>query len=108
MVDGAARLVIVPEKDGFLMYCADRDKSWVISRIESVEEWLDANEAEHAGPGVRRVEFRDALERARGKRKGPGGHADAGPAAGRGDAAAGEAGGASVRAHHISVSQAWQ
>jgi hypothetical protein len=29
-VAGAARLVITPEMDGFLMYRADRDSSWVI------------------------------------------------------------------------------
>lgn len=48
-VDGAARLVITPEMDGFLMYRADQDSSWVIPRIESVEAWLDEHEHEHAG-----------------------------------------------------------
>lgn len=38
--------------DGFLMYRADQDKSWAIPRIESVEEWLEANEAEHGGPAA--------------------------------------------------------
>ena len=48
-VDGEARLVITPEMEGFLMYRADQDSSWVIPRIESVEAWLDEHEHEHAG-----------------------------------------------------------
>jgi hypothetical protein len=32
-VAGAARVVIIPEMDGFLMYRADEDRSWVIPRI---------------------------------------------------------------------------
>jgi hypothetical protein len=72
-VDGAARLVITPEMDGFLLYRADRDKSRVITRIESVREWLEANEAEHAGPTALQVEFREALERARERREGQAG-----------------------------------
>ncbi len=48
-VDGAARLVITPEMDGFLMYRADQDTSWVIPRIGQVREWLDANKQDHAG-----------------------------------------------------------
>jgi hypothetical protein len=48
-VDGEARLVVTAEMDGFLMYRADRDESWVIPRIESVGAWLEGNEAEHAG-----------------------------------------------------------
>ncbi len=67
-VDGAARLVVTPEMDGFLLYRADRDESWVIPRIELVE-WLDANEAEHAGLTAVQVEFREALERVRASRK---------------------------------------
>jgi hypothetical protein len=69
-VDGAARLVITPEMDGFLMYRADQDKSWVIPRIESVAAWLDQNEAEHAGPTAVQLEFREALERIRQQRGG--------------------------------------
>lgn len=48
-VDGATRLGITPEMDGFRMYRADEDRSWIIPRIGSVAEWLDQNEAEHAG-----------------------------------------------------------
>jgi len=76
-VDGAARLLIVPERGGFLMYRADEDRCWVIRGIESVGEWLDQNEAEHAGPRALRVEFRKALERAREQWRGQGGQADA-------------------------------
>ena len=35
-VAGTGRLVITAEMDGFLMYRADEDRSWVIPRIESV------------------------------------------------------------------------
>jgi hypothetical protein len=38
--DGAARLVIASEADGFLMYKAEGNQSWVIPRIESVQKWL--------------------------------------------------------------------
>jgi hypothetical protein len=62
-VHGAARLVITPEMDGFLMYRSDEDRSWVIPRIELVAEWLDANEAEHAGLTSLQEEFKKALER---------------------------------------------
>jgi hypothetical protein len=67
-VAGAARLTIVPEMDGFLMYLADQDPgadqrpSRVIPRIESVEEWLDKHEAEHAGLTPLQEEFKKALE----------------------------------------------
>jgi hypothetical protein len=67
-VDGAARLTIHPEMDGFLVYIADQDPgavqraSWVIPRIESVEEWLDEHEAEHAGLTPLQEEFKRALE----------------------------------------------
>jgi hypothetical protein len=67
-VDGAARLTIAPEMDGFLVYVADQDPgavqrpSWVIPRIESVGEWLDEHEAEHAGPTPTQEEFKQALE----------------------------------------------
>ena len=47
-VDGAARLCVTPETDGFLMYRADEDDSWVLPRIELVMEWLDQHEHEHA------------------------------------------------------------
>jgi hypothetical protein len=33
-VDGEARLVITPEKNGYRMYRADRDDSWVLPRID--------------------------------------------------------------------------
>ena len=61
-VDGAARLCITPEMDGFLMYRADEDRSWVIPRIELVEEWLDANEAEHTGLTPLQEELKAHLE----------------------------------------------
>lgn len=65
---GASRLTIVPEMDGFLVCIHDRvgDRdprpSWVIPRIESVGEWLDGHEAEHAGLTPLQEEFRRALE----------------------------------------------
>jgi hypothetical protein len=46
---GAARLVITPEADGFLMYVHEEDRSWVIPRLELVEAWLTASEARFAG-----------------------------------------------------------
>jgi hypothetical protein len=84
-VEDAARLVIAPEADGFLMYRADEDRSWVIPRIESVEEWLDANsewlvankdkQEQLAAP---RIGCRQALRRARRQQrwapKGAGGY----------------------------------
>jgi hypothetical protein len=66
-VDGAARLTIHPEMDGFLACIADQDPgavqrpSWIIPRIESVEEWLDEHEREHAGLTPLQAEFRKAL-----------------------------------------------
>jgi hypothetical protein len=47
-----------PAPPGFL-----DDSSWVIPRIESVEEWLDEHEAEHAGLTSLQEEFKKALER---------------------------------------------
>jgi hypothetical protein len=64
-VNGAARLVITPEMDGFLMYRADQDRSWVIPRIESVEAWLDQNEYEHAGLTPLQEELKAYLEEGR-------------------------------------------
>ena len=61
-VDGAARLVITPEMDGFLMYRADEDRSWVIPRIESVAEWLEEHEHEHAGLTPLQEELKAYLE----------------------------------------------
>jgi hypothetical protein len=61
-VASAARLVITPEMDGFLVYRADEDRSWVIPRIESVGEWLDERESEHAGLTPFQEEFKKALE----------------------------------------------
>ena len=63
-VGGAGRLVITPEMDGFLLYRADQDASWVIPRIESVGDWLDEHEAEHAGLTPLQEEFKEALEQA--------------------------------------------
>ena len=60
-VAGAARLVITPEPDRFLMFIHDRE-TWVIPRIESVEAWLEENEQEYAGLTPLQEEFRQALE----------------------------------------------
>ena len=75
-VDGASRLCITPEMDGFLMYRADQKRSWVIPRLESVEAWLDANEHEHAGLTPLQAEIKDWLDRAGGA--GDAGSADSG------------------------------
>ena len=58
---GAARLVITPEPDGFLMFIHDRE-SWVVPRLESVKAWLDEHEQEYAGLSPLQEEFRRALE----------------------------------------------
>lgn len=70
-VDGAARLVITPEMEGFLMYRADEDRSWAIPRIESVAAWLEEHEQEHAGLTALQVEYKEALERARQDEENP-------------------------------------
>jgi len=57
-VSGASRLVITPEPDGFLMYRADQDMSWVIPRVEAVAAWLGEHEHEHAGPTALQVELK--------------------------------------------------
>lgn len=62
-VDGAARLVITPEMDGFLMDLADQDRSWVIPRIDQVEAWLDENEADHSGLSPLQEEYKRASVR---------------------------------------------
>ena len=65
---GAARLTIAPEMDGFLMVVHDQERSdgprqsWIIPRIESVEEWLDEHEAEHAGLTPLQKEFKQAYD----------------------------------------------
>jgi len=56
----AARLVITPEEDRFLMCRADPDKSWVIPCIESVETWLD--EQQHVGLPPLQEEYKRAFE----------------------------------------------
>jgi hypothetical protein len=61
-VDGAARLVITPEMDGFLIYRTDGDRSWVISRIESVGAWPAEREHEHAGLTPLQEELKAYLE----------------------------------------------
>lgn len=61
-VDGAARLVITPEMEGFRMYRADRDDSWVIPRIEQVRAWLDDHEHEHAGLTELQKQYKRALD----------------------------------------------
>jgi len=67
-VDGEARLVITPEMDGFLMYRADQDNSWVIPRIEQVQAWLVEHEHEHSGLS----ETGKAWKRAAGETQNPG------------------------------------
>jgi hypothetical protein len=69
-VQGAGRLTIVPEMDGFLIQIEEQKKTWVVPRIESVKEWLDANEAEYSGPTALQLEFGEVLERAREQRGG--------------------------------------
>lgn len=61
-VEGAGRLTILPEMDGFLVQVEGQKKTWVIPRIESVEAWLDEHEQEYAGPTALQVEFKGALE----------------------------------------------
>ena len=67
-VAGAGRLTIVAEADGFLLCVHDgvlgdaQRAGWVIPRIESVGEWLDVHEAEHAGLTPLQEEFKRALE----------------------------------------------
>jgi hypothetical protein len=69
-VAGALRLTITPEMDGFLMCVHDQGRgeglrqSWIIPRIESVGEWLDEHEAEHAGLTSAQEEFKKAYEKA--------------------------------------------
>ena len=59
------------------MYRVDEDRSWVIPRIELVNEWLDANQDEQAGSAAQRVECRQAFKQARKhRRKAPKGEAD--------------------------------
>jgi hypothetical protein len=62
--DGEARLVVTAEMDGFLMYRADQDVSWVIPRVELVGAWLDEHEGEHAGLSPLGEEFKKAYETA--------------------------------------------
>lgn len=61
-IDGAGRLAITAEMDGFLMYRADQDVSWVIPQIEQVEAWLAQNEHEHAGMSPAQEEWKRAAE----------------------------------------------
>jgi hypothetical protein len=82
-VEGAGRLTIVPEMDGFLMVVHDPERSdgprqsWIIPRVELVGEWLEEHEQEYAGLTPLQVEFREALERARAQRGDQGGGAGA-------------------------------
>ena len=55
----AARLVITPEKDRFLMYRADPDQSWAMPCIKSVETWLD--EQQPAGFSPLQEEYKRAF-----------------------------------------------
>lgn len=64
-LDGAARLVITPEMEGFLLYRADQDSSQVFPRIEQVEQWLVEHEQEHAGLTPLQEEYKRALEEMR-------------------------------------------
>ena len=57
---GARRLVITPKTDGFLIYRAGQDRSWVIPRTELKKQWLD--EHERAGPDAVPEEPRRDLE----------------------------------------------
>jgi hypothetical protein len=59
------------------MYRADEDRCWVIRGIEPMGEWLDQNEAGHAGPKALRLEFLQAFERARKQQRGQGGQTGA-------------------------------
>jgi hypothetical protein len=59
--DGAARLVITPEPDGFLMFIYDR-VSWVIPRLELVEAWLDEHEHEYEGLTPMQVALKKYLD----------------------------------------------
>ena len=61
---GAARLAITAEMDGFLMYRADEDTSWVIPQIDQVEAWLNEHEQEHAGLSPLQKELQRAIEEA--------------------------------------------
>ena len=61
-VSGASRLIITPEPDGFRMYRADQDVSWVIPRVEAVAAWLGEHEHEHAGPTALQVELKRELD----------------------------------------------
>ena len=69
-VAGALRLTITAEMDGFLMCVHDKElgnsprPNWMIPRIESVEEWLDQHEREHAGLAPGQEEFKQAYARA--------------------------------------------
>jgi hypothetical protein len=67
-VDSAARLIIVPRIYGFLMYRADKNLSWVLHRIKSVDDWLTENEPTLAGP-TPQVNCEEALKQARNRRK---------------------------------------
>jgi hypothetical protein len=58
---GAARLLITPEPDGFLMFIYDRE-SWVIPRLELVEAWLDEHEHEYEGLTPMQVELKKYLD----------------------------------------------
>jgi hypothetical protein len=68
--EGAARVTIAPEMDGFLLVLHDQGPgdsqrpNWVIPRIESVGAWLDEHEAEHAGLTPGQEEFKKAYEKA--------------------------------------------
>jgi hypothetical protein len=59
--DNAARLVITPEPDGFLMFIHDK-KSCVIPGLDDVKAWLDEHEHEYEGLTPLQEEFRRALE----------------------------------------------
>jgi hypothetical protein len=56
--------------EGFLVCVHDKvlaggpRANWVIPRIESVEEWLDEHEQEHAGLTSAQEEFKQAYEKA--------------------------------------------
>jgi hypothetical protein len=58
---GLPRLVVVHDQER-----SDGPRqSWIVPRIESVVEWLDEYEAEHAGLTPLQEEFKKALEEKR-------------------------------------------
>lgn len=55
--------------EGFRIYRADQDNSWVIPRIEQVQAWLEENEHEHAGMTPLQEQWKRAAEELRNPRE---------------------------------------